>query len=69
MGKLAKTLRGKNAEELQNELLSLRRENFNLRMQSAVQQNTKTSEVRRVRRQVARVLTLLGQKQQEAANV
>lgn len=69
MGKLAKTLRGKNAEELQNELLSLRRENFNLRMQSAVQQNTKTSELRRVRRQVARVLTLLGQKQQEAANV
>lgn len=63
MTKLTKILRDKNVEELSTELLSLRREGFSLRMQNAVQQNSKTSEIRRVRRQVARVLTLLGEKE------
>lgn len=66
MKKVAKILRDKNADALRNELLSLRREGFNLRMQFAVQQNNKTSELRRVRRQVARLLTVLGEKERGA---
>ena len=58
-------LRKKDVETLQGELLSLRREYFNLRMQSAAQQNKRTSEFQRVRRTIARVLTLLGERRRE----
>lgn len=66
MNKETKSLRSKSAEELRSEATQLRREGFNLRMQFAVQQNQKTSELRRVRRQIARVLTVLGEKEREA---
>lgn len=58
----ANALRQKSAEELRGEHLALRREGFNLRMQLAVQQTGKTSELKRVRRQTARVLTILAEK-------
>ncbi|MCH9704984.1 MAG: 50S ribosomal protein L29 [Proteobacteria bacterium] len=61
MANAAKLLRSKNADELQEELISLRREYFNLCMQKAAQQNNKTSEIKRVRRGIARVLTLIGE--------
>ena len=57
-----KVLREKSADELREELMSLRREFFNLRMQKAVQQNNKTSELKRVRRGIARILTILAAK-------
>jgi large subunit ribosomal protein L29 len=57
-----KELRGKSAEELQAHLLDLHKERFSLRMQKATGQLTRTHEVRRVRREIARVNTLLGQK-------
>ena len=62
MNKAVKVLIEKNADELHEELLSLRRELFNLRMQYAVQQSSKTSEFRRVRCGIARVLTVIGEK-------
>lgn len=65
MKKAAAALREKSASELREELLSLRREYFNLRMQRAVQQTSKTSELQRVRRAIARLLTLSGEKQRE----
>jgi len=52
-------LRSKSADDLQKELLDLRRAQFGLRMQLATQSLTKNSEVERVRRQIARVHTFL----------
>ena len=54
-------LRSKSAEELNKELLELRRAQFGLRMQLATQSLTKHSEIERVRRQIARVHTFLNQ--------
>ena len=55
-------LRSKSAEELNKELLELRKAQFGLRMQLATQSLTKNSEVERVRRQIARVHTFMNQK-------
>ena len=53
----ASELRGKSADELQQELQSLLQAQFNLRMQKATQQLTNTSQIRKVRRDIARVRT------------
>lgn len=55
-------LRSKSAEELNKELLELRRAQFGLRMQLATQSLSKNSELERVRRQIARVHTFIAQK-------
>jgi len=60
-------LRSKSAEELNKELLELRRAQFGLRMQLATQSLTKNSEIERVRRQIARVHTFLSAKSKGAA--
>jgi large subunit ribosomal protein L29 len=60
-------LRSKSVDELNQELLELRRAQFGLRMQLATQALTKNSEIERVRRRIARVHTFLGQKAKEAA--
>ena len=58
-----KQLRKKSADELGSHLLDLQKEQFSLRMQKATGQLNKTHEARRVRREIARVNTLLGQAQ------
>ena len=58
----ASELNEKNVAELQEELLSLLKAQFGLRMQHATQQLAKTSELRKVRRDIARVRTVLRQK-------
>ena len=60
-------LRSKSADELNKELLELRRAQFGLRMQLATQSLTKNSEISRVRRQIARVHTLINQKSKASA--
>ena len=55
-------LRSKSAEELNKELLELRRAQFGLRMQMATQSLTKNSEIARLRKQIARVHTFMTQK-------
>ena len=60
-------LRSKSVEELQKELLELRRAQFGLRMQLATQSLTKNSEIGRVRKQIARVHTLINQKSKAGA--
>ena len=60
-------LRSKSADELNKELLELRRAQFGLRMQLATQSLTKNSEIGRVRRQIARVHTLITQKSKASA--
>ncbi len=59
-------LRAKSAEDLNKELLELRRAQFGLRMQLATQSLTKPSEIERVRRQIARVHTFISQKKASA---
>jgi large subunit ribosomal protein L29 len=58
----ASELRGKSADELSKELNSLLNAQFKLRMQKATQQLTNTSQIRKVRRDIARVRTLLNDK-------
>jgi large subunit ribosomal protein L29 len=55
-------LRGRSTDELNQELQSLLRAQFNLRMQKATQQLNNTSQIRKVRRDIARVRTILNQK-------
>ena len=62
-----KELRSKSVEELGKELLELRRAQFGLRMQLATQSLTKNSEIERVRRDIARVHTLLKEKSKASA--
>jgi len=54
-------LRQKNNEELTEELLGLRREQFNLRMQQATGQLVRPHEYRRVRKDIARIKTVLSE--------
>ena len=56
-----KDLKAKKPDELQKELMELLSVQFKLRMQKATQQLTNTSQIRRTRRDIARVRTLLGQ--------
>ena len=58
----ASELRGKNAEDLKKELESLLRAQFGLRMQLATQQLTNTSQLKKVRRDIARVRTIMKEK-------
>lgn len=58
----AAELRGKNPAELKTELEALLRAQFSLRMQNATQQLSNNSEIRKVRRDIARVRTLMGEK-------
>jgi len=57
-------LKGKSNDELQQELQSLLKAQFSLRMQKATQQISNTSQLKKVRRDIARVLTVLAQNAQ-----
>jgi len=57
----AKELRGKAAKELNEELLKLRREQFSLRMQRATGQTVKPNDFGRVRKDIARLKTVLAE--------
>ena len=55
-------LRGKQPDELNKELESLLRAQFGLRMQVATQQLSNTSQLKKVRRDIARVRTIIKEK-------
>ena len=55
----ANELRKKDAAELTEELLSLRKEQFNLRMQQAMGQLARSDQYRRVRKDIARIKTVM----------
>ncbi len=57
----ASELRSKTRDELDTELLSLRREQFNLRMQQATGQLNRPHEFRRVRKDIARLKTMMNE--------
>ena len=55
----AEELRGKTEDELRDQLLALRKEAFNLRFQRASGQLENTARVRQVRRDIARIKTVM----------
>jgi len=61
----AHDLRAKNERELRDELGGLLREQFNLRMQRGIGQLATPHELRRVRKDIARVRTVLNEKQRK----
>ncbi len=60
-------LRLKTPDELQGLLLALRKTQFNLRFQRATGQNEGVSQVKQVRRDIARVKTIMAQKKTSSA--
>jgi large subunit ribosomal protein L29 len=58
----ASELRGKNGDELKKELEALLRAQFGLRMQVATQQLANTSQLKKVKREIARVRTIMKEK-------
>lgn len=63
----AKDLREKTPDQLREELANLKKESFNLRFQQATSQLENTARMRAVKRDTARVLTILNQKAAAAA--
>ena len=59
-------LRSQTVDQLSDELLKLKKEQFNLRFQRASGQLENTSRVRVVRRDIARIKTILGQRKTAA---
>lgn len=55
-------IRAKSADELNDQLLQLKKEQFNLRFQRASGQLENTARVRAVRRDIARIKTVLGER-------
>ncbi len=60
-------LRGRTVDELNDNLVALKKEQFNLRFQRASGQLENTARVRTVRRDIARIKTVLGQRQSAAS--
>ena len=58
----AADVRTKSDDELKDQLADLRKESFNLRFQAASGQLEKTSQMRHVRRDIARIKTILGER-------
>ncbi|MFN3147903.1 MAG: 50S ribosomal protein L29 [Paracoccaceae bacterium] len=63
----AKELRDKTPDQLRDQLVQLKKEAFNLRFQAATNQMENTARMRAVRRDVARVKTILNEKAANAA--
>ena len=63
----AKDLLGNTPEQLRESLVALKKEAFNLRFQAATNQMENTSRMRAVRKDVARIKTVLNQKAASAA--
>ncbi len=61
-------LTGKTADELNDSLLGLKKEQFNLRFQKASGQLENTARVRQVRRDIARIKTIVNERRRGAAS-
>ncbi|MFW2545195.1 50S ribosomal protein L29 [Primorskyibacter sp. 2E107] len=64
----AQELRDKTPDQLRDDLVQLKKEAFNLRFQQATGQVENTARMRQVRRDVARVKTILNEKAASAAS-
>jgi large subunit ribosomal protein L29 len=61
-----KDVRALSADQLRDQLAKLKKEQFNLRFQQATGQLEKTSRVKVVRRDIAKILTVLGEQRTKA---
>ena len=62
-----KELRTQSAQDLAEQLVELRREQFNMRMQKGSGQQKQTHHFKRVKREIAQVKMLIGEKTSSAA--
>ena len=60
--KYVDTLKAKSAAELANELVAAKKELFNLRFQNATNQLDNTSRIKEVRKNIARIQTIISEK-------
>ncbi len=61
-------IRGKSPDEMKADLIGLRKESFNLRFQVANGQLENTARIREVRRDIARIKTIMRAKEMESAS-
>jgi len=66
INKYLEDLKQKSAEELSNELVAAKKELFNLRFQNATNQLDNTSRIKEVRRNIARIQTIIVEKTKDA---
>ena len=64
--KYVEELKAKTAAELNEELVAAKKELFNLRFQNATNQLDNTSRIKEVRKNIARIQTIISQKAKEA---
>ncbi len=64
----AKELRSKSNQELRDELVALSKEQFNLRMQNAIGQGARPDQFSKVRKNIARVKTVMTEKRAESSS-
>ena len=62
INKYVEELQGKTSAELNNELVAAKKELFNLRFQNATNQLDNTSRIKEVRKNIARIQTIMAQK-------
>ena len=62
MNKYGEDLKAKSAAELNTELVAAKKELFNLRFQNATNQLDNTARIREVRKNIARIQTVIAQK-------
>ena len=68
INKFVEDLKAKSAAELNEELVAAKKELFNLRFQNATNQLDNTGRIKEVRRNIARIQTLIAQKANTANN-
>ena len=61
-GKFVEELKGKSVEELNKDLVAAKKELFNLRFQNATNQLDNTARIKEVRRNIARIQTVMAMK-------
>lgn len=66
MKKLITEIRGEDSNELKAKLNDLRKEQFQLRFRGSAEETTKTTRHREVRRTIARILMVLGERERAA---
>ncbi|MBM4059553.1 MAG: 50S ribosomal protein L29 [Planctomycetes bacterium] len=66
MKKAITEIRGLDTSELQNKLLDLRKEKFGLRFRGSAEEVAKTTRHNEIRRTIARILTVLGERERTA---
>jgi large subunit ribosomal protein L29 len=65
--KKVEDLKGKSVDELKKTLLEKRKEQFNMRFQKTGQQLENTSQLRKIRRDIARIKTFINQQSKKTA--